>query len=225
MIQRYGTCLLILIALLVIPFRGICSIASNHEESERIVQHMKEREKSLNTLTATFTQVKSTRLLKEPLRSEGIIYFQAPGTMLCKILNPTPVTLLFKNRLFLVYYPDTGKSKERYLGNNILKEFFGLGKPVEEFEKHYAITIESVGNDGTYHLKLIPKQRKIAYRIEMIEMDITPDQWLPYRIDVREKNGDLTSIRLEFTSINEPLAAEIFQVDITDNDEGTINGK
>jgi len=225
MIRRYGTCLLILIGFLFIPHKGISSPVSSQDESARIVQQLKEREKSLNTLTATFIQVKSTRLLKEPLHSEGTIYFQAPGMMLCKILNPTPVTLLFKNRLFLVYYPNTGKSKERHLGNNILKEYFGMGKPIEEFEKHYAFTLDSIGNDGTYHLKLIPRQKRMAQRIEMIEMDIAPDQWLPHRIDILEKNGDFTSIRLEVTSINEPLAAEIFLVDIPDDGRGTGNGK
>lgn len=220
MIRRYSICVLILIGFLIVPYVGI---ASSHDEVNHIVQHMKEREKSLNTLTATFTQVKSTHLLKEPLHSEGIIYFQAPGTMLCKVLNPIPITVLFNNRLFLMYYPDTGKSKERYMGNNILKELFGMGKPVEEFEKHYGITLESIGENGTYRLKMIPKQRKIAYRIKMIEMDVVPDQWLPQRIDVREKNGDLTSIRLEFTSINKPLAADTFRVDIPDSNEGTGN--
>ncbi len=225
MIQRYSTCLLILVGLLIIPYRGIPSIAATTGESDRIVQQMKEREKTLNTLTATFIQVKSTRLLKEPLRSEGIIYFQTPGTMLCKVLNPTPVTVLFKNRLFLVYYPDTGKSKKRYLGNNILKEFFGMGKPIEEFEKHYAITLDSIADNGTYHLKLVPKQRRLAHRIEVIEMDIPPDQWLPHRIDLREKNGDITAISLEYTSINEPLAADIFRVDTPDNHEGMEDGR
>ena len=221
MIQRYSACLLILIGLLIIPYRGISSIAATTGESDRIVQHIKEREKTLNTLTATFIQVKSTRLLKEPLRSEGIIYFQAPGTMLCKVLNPTPITLLFKNRLFLMYYPDTGKSKKRYLGNNILKEFFGMGKPIEEFEKHYAITLDSIADNGTYHLKLVPKQRMMAHRIKMIELDIAPDQWLPHHIELREKSGDVTSIHLQYTSINEPLAADIFRVVTPDTHEGT----
>jgi outer membrane lipoprotein-sorting protein len=225
LMQRHNILAFIIIATLIILCQGISSAALDRSERDRVLTHMKEREKSLNTLTATFVQVKSTRLLKEPLRSQGMIYYRAPGTMLCKILDPSQVTILFKNRLFLIYYPDTGKRRERYLGNNILKELFGMGKPMEEFERHYTITVGSIGDDGTYHMKLIPRQARMASRIETIEMDITPDQWLPHRIELREKNGDVTSIRLAYTSINEPLEADVFRVEPSDDHEGPENEK
>jgi outer membrane lipoprotein-sorting protein len=223
--RRHNILVGIIIALLIIPYHGISSPDRYLRERDYVLTHLKEREKSLRTLTATFVQVKSTAILKEPLRSEGVIYFKAPGTMRFTIHDPSPLTILFKNRLVIFYNPDTGEKKERYVGNNILKEYFGVGKPLKEFERHYTIAVSPMGDDGTYHMTLIPRKARMASRIATIEMDISPDQWLPSRIEMTEKSGDLTSIRLAYTSINEPLKADLFRVDPSGGTNGAHNNE
>lgn len=185
----------------------------------RVVHNMKEKEKTVKTLTAKFVQTRNTRLLKEPLTSVGTIYFDAPGIMLFKVTAPSPVSVLLKNRLIFISYPGTSKTKEKYLGSNILRDYFGIGKPVEELEKYYSIELTSVTDGETYHLKLVPRMRAMAKRIQMIEMDVTPMHWLPEKIYFTEQGGDSTLIQVEYTSINKPLPEGIFTIDIPRKDD------
>jgi len=195
--------------------------ANLHTESELswVIKNMKNKEKSLKTLTAKFAQTKNTRLLKKPLYSEGMIYFDSEGKMLFEVTSPSSVMVLIKSGLLLIYYPDISKTKERYLGNNFLQKYIGIGQSVEEFRKQYSIQLVSKTDSGAYHLRFTPKMKEIAKRIDMIEIEVRPTQWLPERICFKEKEGDYTSINLKFTSVNEPLPPGIFKINVTEKDE------
>ena len=214
------------VSLLFLPYSVSSSETNGQSESElsRVIENIKEKEKSLKTFTAKFVQNKTTHLLQEPLHSEGMIYFDYTGKMLLKVTSPSPLVLLLKNNLLLVYDPDSSKAKKRHLGksDNILKKYFGIGQSVEELKKRYKIQLTSKTHSGTYQLKLIPRMKAIARHIDTIEVSVSPKNWLPEQIYFRESKGDHTSLRLEFTSINEPLPRGIFTIDVPEDSEDEV---
>ncbi|MBW2568328.1 MAG: outer membrane lipoprotein carrier protein LolA [Deltaproteobacteria bacterium] len=214
LLKRYAVFIFSSLILFLNPCHVFPSESNLHTESELIwvIKNMKNKEKSLKTLTAKFAQIKNTRLLKEPLYSEGIIYFDSEGKMLFEVTSPSSVMVLIKSGLLLIYYPDISKTKEKYIGSNFFKKYLSIGQSIEEFRKQYSIQLVSKTNSGNYHLKLIPKNKAIAKRIDMIEIEVKPAQWLPEKICFKEQEGDYTSIHLEFTSINKPLPAGIFRI-------------
>jgi len=211
-LKKYAVFIFMGLILFLNPFPVFPSETNLNTESELswVIKNMKNKGKSLKTLTAKFAQTKNTRLLKEPLYSEGIIYFDSEGKMLFEVTSPSSVMVLIKSGLLLIYYPDISKTKEKYLG---------IGQSIEGFWEQYSIQLVSKTNSGAYHLKLIPKIKAIAKRIDMIEIEVRPTQWLPERICFKEKEGDYTSIHLEFTSINKPLPAGIFKINAPEQDE------
>ena len=220
-LKRYAVFIFMGLILFLNPCPVFPSGADLHTESELswVIKNMKNKEKSLKTLTAKFAQTKNTRLLKEPLYSEGTIYFDSGGKMLFEVTSPSSVMVLIKSGLLLIYYPDISKTKEKYLGNNFLKKYIGIDQSVEEFRKQYSIQLVSKTDSGSYHLRFTPKMKEIAKRIDMIEIEVRPTQWLPERICFKEKEGDYTSINLKFTSVNEPLPPSIFKINVTEKDE------
>ncbi len=184
-----------------------------------IMTNIKEKEKNLKTFTARMVQAKKTRLLRDPLHSEGFIYFDYTGKTLLKITAPSPLIVLLKDNVLFVYYPDLSKVKETFIGNNVLKKYFGIGQSVEDLRKRYVIKLMSETPSDGYHLKLIPKHKTIAKHIDSIEVTVSPENWLPQRICFKEKEGDWTAIRLEFISVNEPLPAGIFSISFPENDD------
>lgn len=220
-LKRYAVLIFMGLILFLNPCHVFPSETNLHTESELswVIKNMKNKGKSLKTLTAKFAQTRNTRLLKEPLYSEGIIYFDSEGKMLFEVTSPSSVMVLIKRGLLLIYYPDISKTKEKYLGNNFLKKYLGIGQSIEGFWEQYSIQLVSKTNSGAYHLKLIPKIKAIAKRIDRIEIEVRPTQWLPERICFKEKEGDYTSIHLEFTSINKPLPAGIFKINAPEQDE------
>ncbi|MCG2777210.1 MAG: outer membrane lipoprotein carrier protein LolA [Desulfobacterales bacterium] len=184
-----------------------------------IIKNIQGKEKSLKTFTARMVQTKKTHLLREPLHSEGFIYFDYTGKMLLKITVPSPLIVLLKNNMLVLYYPDLSKVKETYIGNNILREYFGIGQSVEELRKRYLIRLVGETPTDGYHLELIPKHKTIAKHIDSIEVTVGRENWLPQRICFKEKAGDWSDIRLEFISINEPLPAGVFTFNFPEKDD------
>ena len=184
-----------------------------------IMTNIKEKEKNLKTFTARMIQTKKTRLLRDPLHSEGFIYFDYTGKTLLKITAPSPLIVLLKDNMLFLYYPDLSKVKETYIGNNVLRKYFGIGQSVEALRKRYVIRLMSeIPSDG-YHLELIPKLKTITKHIDSIEVTVNPENWLPQRICFKEKTGDWTAIRLEFVSVNEPLPAGVFTFNFPEKDD------
>jgi outer membrane lipoprotein-sorting protein len=195
----------------------VLSSDTDHQpESELkwLLEQMKEREKNLTSLVANFMQTKKTRLLREPLQSKGQLYYDSTGKMLLKVTSPSSVMVLIRNGLILTYHPDLSRTEERYLGNNIIRKYFGIGMSVDELRKQYKIEIVSKIPGNGYRLKLTPAMERIAKRIDTIEIETKPLQWLPEYIFFKENGGDSTAIRLEFTSINKPLPENIFTITI-----------
>ncbi len=179
-----------------------------------VLEKIKAREKSLKTFTAAFSQTKKTQLLKTPLLSGGMIYFDAKGRVLFQVTSPSPVTVILRGGELITWYPDLAKAKKRYVGAGAVKKYFGIGDTVGELQKLYRIDLASTENGENYRLKLTPRAGDMAKRIEIIEVEVQRDAWLPATIHFREKGGDFTTIKLDFISINEPLPTDIFKVHI-----------
>ncbi|MBN2516919.1 MAG: outer membrane lipoprotein carrier protein LolA [Deltaproteobacteria bacterium] len=186
----------------------------SESELKWLLEQMKEREKTLTSLAANFMQTKKTRLLREPLQSKGQIYYDSTGKMLFKVTSPSSVLVLIKNGLILTYYPDLSRAEERYFGSNIIRRYFGIGMSIDELREQYKIELVSKTPGNGYRLKLTPVTETIAKRIDTIEIEIKPIQWLPEYIFFKEKGGDSTAIHLQFTSINKPLPENIFTITI-----------
>ncbi len=226
LIKKYIVPISLCISLFLYPYAVYPSETEPQPETELswVIKNIKEKEKNLKTFTAKFSQTKKTSLLREPLHSEGIIYFDSSGKMLVEVISPSPLITLLKDSMLLIYYPDVSKTEERYLGGTdpILKKYFGIGQSIEELRKQYAIQLVSKTHSGSYHLKLIPKMKPIKKYIDSIEVVVSPKHWLPKSIHFKETKGDYTSLKLNFISINEPLPQGIFQVDFPENHEDDL---
>ena len=223
-IKKYIVPIYLCLSLFLCPYAVCPSETESQSETELswVMKNIKEKEKNLKTLTAKFSQTKKTKLLREPLHSEGIIYFDSSGKMLLKVISPSPLIILLKDSMLLTYYPDLSKTEERYLTrtDTILKKYFGIGQSIEELKKQYAIQLVSKTHSESYHLKFIPKMKPIKKYIDSIEVEVSPKHWLPNHIHFKETKGDYTSLKLYFISINEPLPQGIFQGDFPKDDEG-----
>jgi outer membrane lipoprotein-sorting protein len=192
-IRQLAITLFLFLSLFLNPYPVSPSETVDKEsELNWVLKNVKQAELKLNTFAAKMVQIRETQLLKSPLRSEGFIYFDHKGKMLFKVTNPSPLMVLFKEDMVLIYYPDISKMEERYVGQSILREYFGIGASIEELRKQYSIQLISKPPREGYHL----------------------------RIHFREKDGDWISIRLEFTSINEPLPQNVFKMRLPEEFEG-----
>lgn len=212
--------LLVIFYLSALPLQAISMERNTALELEldQVIKHIKEKEKTLKTVTVKFRQTKNTYLLHEPLHSEGLIYFDASGKLLMKVTRPSPLLILFKYSTILVYYPEISKTQERYIGNveNIIKKYLGIGQPVEALKEQYKIRLLKDTKSDGYHLKMTPQQKSVAKHMDSIDVFVKPETWLPERIVFTEVKGDKTELWLQFISINQPLPSGIFSIVLPD---------
>ena len=223
MMNRYMTPILITLCLFVYPFYVFSSEADHQSPTEllRVIKNIKEKEKTLKTFIATFSQIKKSQLLRETLKSDGLIYVDFSGKMLIKVIHPSLLTLLLKDNMRVIYYPDLAKGEKTILGgtDNILRKYLGIGQPIEMIQKQFEISLGDKISSGGYHLKMIPKNTATARYIDMIEVVVNQTNGLPEQIYFKEKQGDHTAIRLTYKSINEPIPPGIFSIELPEDNK------
>ena len=132
------------------------SNVQQESELSRVIKKIKERETTLKTFTATFKQTNTSDLLREPLHSEGIVYFDMDGRMLMKVISPSPLILLLKENRRIVYYPDIAKTEEASLGttDNILRQFLHIGESIKTLKETFEIELAASPSGKNYNLKM-----------------------------------------------------------------------
>ncbi|UCD89485.1 MAG: outer membrane lipoprotein carrier protein LolA [Desulfobacterales bacterium] len=193
----------------------------------RIIKKIKDKERNLKTFTAYFKQVKTSQLLRDPLHSEGLIYVDTSGRMLMKVISPLPLILLLKNDQQMIYYPALSRVEKKPFPNtdDIFKLYIGMGESIQAMQSKFDIQLVSNPHSEHYHLKMTPKQRSMAKHLMMIEVVVNPKHWLPEQIHFKEKKGENTTIQMQFTSINEPLPSDIFEIEVPADMEANSRGK
>ncbi len=182
-----------------------------------VLKNIKENEKSLKTFTAKIIQERESPLLRDTLRSKGMIYFDHDGKILVKFTKPSRMLILLKDNTLIVYYPDLSKVMRRYIGGNFIGKYFGIGESVDRLCKQYSIQLMDKGGSGSYHLKLIPWDNSVKKHIDSIEVTINPQNWLPEEIGIKEYKGNRTVLHLNFFSINKPLPEGIFAISLPED--------
>ena len=195
----------------------------SESELNRVISNIKKKEKTLKTFTATFKQTKKSHLLREPLQSEGLIYFDMSGKMLMQVISPSPLTLLLKNNQQILYYPDLSRVEKKTFGktDSIFRKYLGIGESVEALKKKFEIELVTNTPLKGYLLKMTPKDKTTAKYMVVIEVLVNPKHWLPEQIHFKEQEGDYTHIQLRFTSVNEPLPPDIFTIELPENKKTT----
>jgi outer membrane lipoprotein-sorting protein len=220
---RYVWIMLLIVGLGLFKYAypGFSYAEDQQAESElnRVISNIKKKEKTLKTFAATFKQTKQSQLLREPLQSEGLIYFDMNGNILMQVISPSPLTLLLKNNQLVLYYPDLSRVEKKTFGktDNIFRKYLGIGEPVEALKKKFEIKLVTNSHLKGYLLKMIPKDKTAAKYMAMIEILVDPEHWLPEQIYFKEQEGDYTHIQLQFTSVNAPLPPDIFVIELPGN--------
>ena len=215
---RYIMLLFVGLSLSCYPYSAFSYEANLQSESDlsRVIKKIKEKEKTLKTFTATFKQTKKSELLREPLHSEGLIYFDMSGRILMKVIVPSPLILLLKENRLILYDPDLSRAEKISFGktDDIFRQYLGIGASVKALKTKFEIELVKNPPSTGYHLKMTPKNNVTAKHIMTIEVLVNPNHWLPEQIHFKEKNGNYTTIQMQFTSINEPLPSNIFEIDL-----------
>ena len=187
------------------------------EVTLEVVEHIKEREADLKTFEARFDQIQKSKMFQQIVQSHGIIRYDARGKLLFQITDPTPFTVVFDGDWVYIRDPgDTGQNriKKHRIGQqeNILRKYFGVGQPLEDLTRRFDVKATSNKPLPGVTLVMRPKEARLSKRVSMISADVDDGSWLPREIFIEQPQGDWTRMHLEFTTVNQPLPADAFNL-------------
>jgi chaperone LolA len=146
-------------------------------ETAELVGRLKEHRAKVPSLTAEFSEVKETRLLKEPLKTSGTIAFKGPNLFRREVRGARPSTTVCDGKQVWIYYPNFNEAERYTLGE---RDFFddsiagltaGLNfSNIEDFYRYNAFR-----EDKGYRLVLKPKSGGLKRILKQLSVWVTDD--------------------------------------------------
>lgn len=160
-----------------------------------------EKQKAIQSLTATFVQEKNSTMLKEPLISEGSFYFKTPGKVAW--IYTDQVEIISNGHELTVYYPQIREAEIVPVHSSIIR--LPLNFNLDELQQYFELTLTR--KHDQYVVTLIPLDESSLF----LKMIITLLQTgVPQTVEMFEKGGDRSIIKFSKQVINKDLSDELF---------------
>jgi chaperone LolA len=180
----------VLLALLGFAQRSV-SAEMNAADTAALIARMKEHRMKFPSLTAEFTEEKSTRLLQKPLVTSGTIAFTAPNLFRREIKGANPSTTVCDGKQLWIYYPNFKEAEHYTLGQ---RSFFDdslaaltAGLNFTNIEAFYRF--EASREDKGYRFVLHPKTAGLKKLVQELSVWVT-DDFLIARTEAVLPKGD-----------------------------------
>ncbi|NOY22179.1 MAG: outer membrane lipoprotein carrier protein LolA [Acidobacteria bacterium] len=182
---------------------------------EKLLAETSSRYETIETLSSSFTQVRTTRLLKKPAVTKGKFYYEKPAHFLWQFTDPYNISVLSKSKF--LFKIDTRRGTYSKLKvkkyKSTMMNFMDVSKTFKFLNKYFYIKEIDTKLKDTYII-FIPKKRRVKKRVKLVEIWLYPDTRLFHRIKVEEKNGSVTDITFHNSKINCKLPAGVFDISL-----------
>jgi chaperone LolA len=182
----------------------------NAADTAALIDRLKEHRAKFPSLTADFTEEKTTRLLQKPLVTSGNISFSAPNRFRREVKGTNPSTTVCDGKEMWIYYPNFREAEHYTLGRHT---FFddslaaltaGLNfTNIAEFYRYEA----SREADG-YRLLLHPRTSGLKRMIRELTVSIS-DDFLIAKTEATMPKGD-TVVTIYRNQRSQPVPASTF---------------
>ncbi len=189
---------------------------------EAILSGMDEAAANFSSMAADLEYTKVTVLVDDRSTEKGKIYFQKDKGKLRVMLafqEPAEKYVLFSDNKVSIYRPKIAEVEEYSLANNagLLEQFLllGFGTSGADLQKSYQVALkgeEELDGEPTVHLDLVPRDPKVAARLQHIELWLSPKSWQPLQQKFFEPSKDFLIARYRNLLHNTKIAAKSFQL-------------
>ena len=184
------------------------------EERARVLDQIRELQRSVVSVRATVVQRKRHPLLKGEALSEGTLLFQRPNRVRWEVRRPEHTIITIDGFTLVTYHPDTHEAERRNLrdefGIRTALEFLtmGISGDVPDLEKRFQVDL--FREDGRLLLVLTPRSRWVAQVVASVAIYQREEEALPQQIVVTGQKGDRSETTLTNVVLNPEVSADAF---------------
>ena len=192
------------------------------ERIERLIERIRWEQSRIETLHATFEQVRESELLQEPETSTGELWYRLPGSVLWDFAEPSNTLVRIHEGEMLTWFRGLGKAERVDIGRQAdqVLEYLSAGSSLETLRRYFLITASFPKDPAApYRLDLAPRFRRVAQRISGMAMELDRQGYYPVFLRYEEPGGDVTELRFSDVVINQPIPDERFAVELPEDVE------
>ena len=215
MLKKHRTSIIIIIFCL---FSGIIYAQSSKEvavtgtQLTQLTQAISKAHQQVKTLSANFTQEKTSTLFTEKVVQKGVFCYQSPKQLRWEYKSPKALTLLFDDAK-VTLLTDKGAINNpnkmlNEMGKMIINTINGTNMSDND---NFDISYLKNNQDGSYIAVLNPTNKKIKANYNSIKVILNGKDYLAEKVILNESNGDVTTIIFSNKKVNQPLPADSFK--------------
>lgn len=197
----------------IIIFLIFCNFSFSQEKIESLLKKMQEAQEKIVTLKANFYQKKTSKLFLKEQELKGVLYFKKPDLIRWEYTAPENYIIFIENENLKIYYPTLKKLKlgkvSKYRGK--VFSFLFAQEPLQKLKNHFIV--ELVSREKEEALILIPMTIKLKKYWSKWKVWIDKKNFLPYFIEIYEKDGDFSFLEFKDLRINETIEDSIFKLE------------
>lgn len=168
----------------------------------------------IKTMSCTFTQTKHLKMLSDKMVSKGKMYYTQPDKLRWEYTSPYQYLFIFNGTKVYV----GGKSRKDVIDTNTNKVFKEVarimmntvtGKALSN-TADFTVSIADEGKD--WRVTMVPKKKELKQMFAKVILTFAKSNLLISEINIFEKNGDKTNIRLGNVVYNGTVNANLFTI-------------
>lgn len=182
------------------------------EKRTAVVSAIEKAHKQMTSLSATFTQEKSSSMFTEKVIQKGKIFYKSPRQLRWEYTSPKSMAIIFNNgKVLLKNEKGTTNNPNKMLsemGNMIMNTINGnLLQDNTNFQTKYYKNSKT----GDYVVVLTPLNKRIKAYYKDITITLNAKTYLADKVVMNEVNGDSTAILFADKKTNGTLSDSLFK--------------
>lgn len=186
------------------------------EKVAAVLARVAEAQSKVSTITARFEQVRESRLLAAPSRSQGVFYFAAPDSVRWQYQSPRPMEVVIANGVAITYRPEEKRAERVEIGRMQRRvfRFLGAAEPLDTLKRYFTFTFSDGGEGRDYRFLLEPVTIQLKRRLHRVEVVIDRTRFVPVAVSYVEADGDRTAYTFHDVVLNQPVAEAMFALEL-----------
>jgi len=177
-----------------------------------VVERFDSAQAQAQTLQCPFTLTLRRSLLKTPSVTKGTMYLQGSEFAHFAFQPPEDLILHLTPKTLISYSPEAREGELMKIGiiKNADRKFLGLGQKLSYLSDYFQIALaEAKDGTNTWLLTLSPRTLSLRKRLQVLNLWVDKDTWLPHQIQWIERSGDSWFLELGALKINQPLPSAV----------------
>lgn len=205
--------------IIILVLMGLCSVGANAagltaQQKKEAVAKINKAASALKSMKCDFIQTKHLSLLSDKMVSEGKMYYRQADRLRWEYIKPYSYLFIFNGTKVYV----GGKSRKDVIDTKTNKVFKEVARIMMGTVTGTALSnssdfrVDVSGSASDWVVTLIPKKKDIKQMFTKIVLNFTKSNTMISEINIFEKNGDRTNIKLKNIVTNSTLNESLFTI-------------